>query len=209
MAVELTHVGEAIVARMIEALRLRFLDLCDLSPCADEDLYRSTRPIVFANVGLHPYSSVGFDGASRVDLVVLLKEDLGVPFELKLGETRLTKSRVDEEWLSGCKRSHQNKRFSGNMMSVLERKFPPEVPKDSLKAKINGRAVTLTDDWFVIARKRVVESWTGLAKPAFSARVRFMPFESIVGECGGKASFNSMVRELLTIDYFSAWVSNA
>ncbi|MGO9471285.1 MAG: hypothetical protein ACLQVF_44915 [Isosphaeraceae bacterium] len=207
MAVELTHVGEAIVAEMIESLRFRFIDLCGLSRRADSALYQSDLPIVSANVALYTYSGVGFDGASCVDLVVLLNEGLGVPFEVKLGETRLTKSRIDSEWLNGCGLSHENKRFRGSMMSVLERKFPAHIPPDALKVRVDGRTVTLTEEWFVITRQRILDGWTGSAKPAFSSKVQFLPFEAIVREFGGRESFNAMVSRLLAIDYYAAWVA--
>jgi hypothetical protein len=124
-------------------------------------------------VNLAAYGGLGFDGASCVDLVFRVKENLGVPGEVKLGETRLTKSRIDEEWLSGCEPSHKGKRWKGNMMSVLERKFSASLQPDVLKARLDGGEVPLTKEWFIIARSWVIESWTGAARPDFSPNWHF------------------------------------
>lgn len=210
MAIDLSNVGEAIVSQMIESMRLRFLDICQLSERVDKQfLADKSQPIVYANVRLAPYSGISFDGASCVDLVVLTKEKLGVPFELKLGKTRLTKRRIDGEWLSGCKLSHRGKRFSGNMMSVLERKFPVDLPADTLRAYIGDREVTLTKEWFVIARSKVLRHWEDVARPAFSENVRLLGFETIVHGFGDQECFNLMVHDILNFDYYSEWIMTA
>jgi hypothetical protein len=95
MPVELTHVGEAVVARMIDTLRWSFVELCGVTDRADRAaVCNSAFPFVRANLKLRPYAGRRFDGTSCVDLIVRVRRDLGVPFELKLGETRLTKARV-------------------------------------------------------------------------------------------------------------------
>jgi hypothetical protein len=209
MAIDLTHMGEAIMACMIDAMRWRFIEFCNLSGQADQAFVSDTsRRIVFPNVGLAPYSGIGFDGASCVDLAVLIRPGVAVPFELKLGETRLTKTRVDEEWLPACALSHGGKRFSGNMMAILERKFPASVSAGALSARVDGGSAALTEEWFVVARSSVLKKWTGNARPAFSTNVRTLGFESIVAAFGGREPFNAMVRDLLNFDYYAAWVGN-
>lgn len=206
MAVSLTHLGEALVARMANTLRADFLDLCGLLDRAyfDGDI----EPIAHAEVPLSPYSSRSFDGAHKVDLVVLLGRDLGVPFEVKLGGTRMTRRRVDEEWLDRCSLSHGGRRIRGNMMSILERKFPNELPQDDLKARLKpDRYVELTEEWFVIARRNVLEGWNGASCPSFSPRARLLDFESVVDRFGGREPFNDMVHDLLNFDYYDAWVA--
>ncbi len=209
MPVELTHVGEAVVSTMIDSMRWEFVDLCGLAGRADRIIVSDTaRRVVHANANLAPYSGLGFDGASCVDLVVRLHENLAVPFELKLGETRLTKSRIDEEWLSGCESSHQGKRWKGNMMSVLDRKFPASTRPDVLRARLHDGDVPLTNEWFIIARSRIIGSWTGARRPDFSSNVHLVSFEAIVEKFGGKTPFNEVVRKLLSLDFYSAWVEN-
>lgn len=203
----MTHIGEAVLSRMINSLRWDFIELCGLSRLADRE-YVCDHPgtIVHSNANLLPYGGIAFDGASCVDLVVQVREDLGVPFELKLGETRLGKSRIDEEWLSGCALSHQGKRFKGNMMSILERKFPSTLLSDVLKARLPDGALPLTNEWIIIARSKVLATWIPPGRPSFSDKVQFLSFEKVVDRFGGKPAFNGMVRELLNIDFYTAWV---
>lgn len=209
MPVALTHVGEAVVSTMINAMRWQFVELCGLAGRADRAfLADMARPVVHGNAKLAAYGGLDFDGESTVDLVFRVHETIGVPFELKLGETRLTKSRIDQEWLSGCKPSHQGMRWKGNMMSILERKFPASTMPDVLKAQLPSGEVPLANEWFIIARSWVIESWTGAARPDFSPNVHLVPFEAIVKQFGGKEPFNEMVRRLLSFDFYSAWVEN-
>lgn len=210
MPVALTHIGEAIVSTMIDSMRWEFIELCSLTTQADNTFFSNkARRVVYPNANLVAYGGLGFDGASCVDLVVRIKENLGVSFELKLGETRLTKSRIEEEWLSGCESSHQGKRWKGNMMSVLERKFPASTRPDVLKARFDGGEVPLTQEWFIIARSQVIESWRGEGRPDFSPNVHLVKFEAIVEKFGGKKPFNEMVRTLLSFDFYSKWVENS
>src|SRR5437764_1037978 len=117
MAVSLTHFGEALVARMANELRGKFLDLCRLRNDADGAFVSGDRAIAHRELQFRPYGGIGFDGASRVDLAVQLSDERAIAFEVKLGTTRLSKARIDEDWLCGCDFSHGGKRFSGNMMS--------------------------------------------------------------------------------------------
>lgn len=207
MPVALTHVGEAVTATMIDSLRWEFIEQCGLVARSNKAFVcDTTHQFVYFNAKLAPYAGLGFDGASCVDLVVLVQEHLGVPFELKLGENRLTKSRIDEEWLTGCEPSHKGKRWKGNMMSILERKFPPATSPDVLKARIDGREVALTDEWFIVARSGIIEGWKDTERPSFSSRVQMVRFDSIVEKFGGKEPFNRMVQKLLHFDFYSAWV---
>ena len=206
----LTHLGEALVVRMANTLRADFLDLCGLLDRADRAYVDGgIEPIAHGEVPLSPYSGYSFDGAHKVDLVVLLDRDLGVPFEVKLGDTRMTRRRVDEEWLNGCGLSHEGRRIRGNMMSVLERKFPDELPRDDLKVRLEpDRYVKLTREWFVIAKRDVLDGWREGVRPAFSPCFRPLAFESIVEHFGGKEKFNDAVHDLLSFDYYDTWIAN-
>ncbi len=210
MAVSLTHLGEALVARMANTLRADFLKLCGLLDRADRAYVDSDiEPFAHAEVPLSPYSDRRFDGAHKVDLVVLLNRNLGVPFEVKLGDTRMTRRHVDEEWLNGCGLSHEGRRIRGNMMSILERKFPNELPRDDLKVRLEpDRYVKLTEEWCVIARRNVLEGWNGAAQPSFSPHARLLDFESVVDRFGGREPFNDVVHDLLSFDYYNAWVAD-
>lgn len=207
MAVSLSHIGEALIARIANRVPQRFLELCQLTGEADAEFVNSGEQIAHRELPLLPYGGIGFDGASRVDLVIRLSRDRAVPFEIKLGATRLGKLRVDGEWLCGCDFSHGKKRFRGNMMSILERKFPEGVPRDDLRVKLSDEVpLTLSHSWMVVAKAIALKNWGAPARPAFSEHVRFVSFESIVDCYGGKAEFNELVREMLAFDYYDAWV---
>jgi len=205
MAASLTYLSEDVFAGMVNQLRGAFVDMCGLSSQCDAAFLVGAPKIAFTEVSLAPYLGTNFDGASRVDVVVMLRADLAVPFELKLGTTRLTRTRIDEEWLPPCQHSHDGKRFKGNMLAILERKFPGDAKAD-LQVKLDDRRVSLTRDWFVVVRERIAEGWRGAARPTFSPQARVLSFEKVVDEFGGPDPFNNLVRELLAINYYERWV---
>jgi len=206
VAVSLSHLGEDLIARMANQMRLGFLDVCNLAQACDRDFVLSTgRPIAYTEAKLLPYGGKSFDGASRVDVVVLLTPTLGVPFEVKLGTARLSKSRIDEEWLSGCGVSHNGRRHTGNMMSILEHRFQDHVGDGPLRAQVRGHFVDLTDEWFIIAHESVLETWEGERRPAFSSNVYTCSLKKIVEKLGGREPFNQIVKGMLDFDYYSEW----
>ena len=191
---------------MVNRRREAFLSLCGLSSEADLGYARDVESLAFCEAKLDPFAGLTFDGASRVDVVVRLRQGLATAFELKLGKTRLSKSRIDGEWLAQCKKSHRGCRWSGNMMAILDRRFPHEARGD-LKAIVNGaEKLTLTRDWFVVARCRTVERWR-TSRPKFSDHVRLLAFEDIVETYGGKEEFNALVREMLEVDFYEEWLN--
>ena len=209
MTVSLTHLGEVAITGMANEMGDRFLDLCGLADYADLASVSGGQQLAYAEVRLLPYAGIAFDGAHRIDMVCTLSGNRGAAFEIKLSETRLTKWRIDEEWLSGCALSHRGKRFKGNMMSILERTFPESVPQDDLRAEhVAGETVSLLTEWYVITRLSVLESWEGPGRPGFSHHVHFLHFERIVQEYGGKVRFNSLISELLTFDFYDVWLSH-
>jgi hypothetical protein len=210
MPISLNDFGERLIARMVNELRGDFIDLCELRNFEDQAFLAGAKPIAFTEQKLEPYGGKIFDGASRVDLVVRTSAQDGTPFEVKLGTTRLTKSRIDNEWLSGCGFSHHGERLCGNMMSILERKFPDELSSADLQVKPpDTLPLRLTRTWFLIARDTVLKKWQGTGRPAFSNRVRFLSFESIVDRFGGKEKFNGLVRNMLEFDYYDQWMKGS
>jgi hypothetical protein len=207
MAVSLTHFGEALIARMANGLRDTFLHLCKLREEADPAFLTTSEPIAHRDLALLPYGGIRFDGASRVDLAIRIARDRAVPFEVKLGTTRLSKSRIDDEWLCGCGFSHGHTRFRGNMMSILERKFPRSTAAGELQVALPPNAtLNLTRHWVLIAKEAVLNTWIAQNRPAFSDHVRLLSFESIVDCYGGRDKFNALVREMLSFDYYDEWI---
>jgi hypothetical protein len=124
-------------------------------------------------------------------------------FELKLGTTRLSKSRVDDEWLACCTSSHNDERWKGNMMAILDRRFSLPVDGD-LTVELDGARHVLTPTWFLVARRSTLSAWKS-ACPAFSENVRRLAFEDVVEGFGGREPFNALVAEILAIDFYREW----
>lgn len=204
MPIPLSAIGESLIVRIANELRDRFLTLCGAH--FENDQLSAVEHRAHQEVKIAPYAGISFDGASRVDMIFLVGPLLAIPFEIKLGTTRLSKSRIDDEWLSGCEWSHGNRRFKGNMMSILERKFPASVPNGNLKVELpDNREVVLTPEWCLIARQRTLDGWHSNGRPAFSDRVRFLSVEAIVSAYGGHQAFNDLVRNMLSFDYYNTW----
>jgi hypothetical protein len=198
MPIGLTHLGEAIVQMLIEAQPNRFLELCGLPQLG----VHGSR--VFREVELLPYAGKRFDGASRIDLIVPLNAVEALPVEVKLGETRLSKRRVDSEWLSGCRASHDGTRWAGNMMSILDQLVPTHAPEERLIAHANGTDFPLTHSWCVVVRRRTANAWSGPERPAFS-RATVVAFDDLVAAFEPE-QFDEMIRRLLTFPYHQTWV---
>ena len=201
MPIGLTHLGEAIVQSLIERQPSRFLELCGL-PHSNGFGGRTLR-----EAQLRPYAAKRFDGASRIDLIAPLHTGEALPIEVKLGETRLSKTRIDTEWLSGCRPSHYETRWAGNMMSILERTFPPGTPPEPLIAHAAGTDYPLTIQWCIVVRQSTADSWIDTGRPNFS-NAMVVSFDDLVSHVGS-TEFDTMVRELLSFPYYDTWISGA
>jgi len=204
MAISLPYLAEVLFAEMVNRRRDEFFSLTRLHRIADLDFVRAAPRIASREVPLASFSGRTFDGASRIDVVVRLRPGLATAFELKLGTTRLSKSRVDEEWLACCATSHNDRRWRGNMMAILDRRFPSPVAEE-LAAEVNGERLVLTPTWFVVTRRATLAAWQ-TARPDFSDNVRLLAFEDVVDRFGGREPFNALVAEALAVDFYREWV---
>jgi len=160
-----------------------------------------------------PNTNVSFDGFQNLDLGLVVDGGAVLPLEVKVGWTRLSKSNVDA-MLDDCRISEHasNPRIAGNMLAVLNRNFKPELTaklgESSLHACwTNGVRMPITDDWAIIARAKVIESWK-MNRPNFNKNVRFITIEEICSAFG-REEFNDLVRRMLDIDdYYSTWIDN-
>lgn len=199
MPLDLTHLGEAIVQRLIEQRPNRFFELCGIPQSS------SFGGAVFRGVTLTPYGGKHFDGASRIDLVVPLSATTAMPVEVKLGGTRLSKTLIDDQWLAGCRPSHQGKRWAGNMMSVLDRRFPEGTPEQALVTGDREVQYSLTPRWCVVVRRRTLEAWAKNGRPNFR-NACVVDFDTLAEEAGPLA-FDQLVGELLAFSFYQAWVT--
>lgn len=198
MSFELTHIGEAVVKKLIEFQPRRFFELCFLP------IMEISGGQVFQEVSLLPYAGHRFDGASRVDLVVPISPSEALPVEVKLGKAGLSKRLVDTKWLSGCKSSHKGSAWSGNMMSILERRFPAGTPSDQLAVMVGDIHYRLSATWFIVVRRCVANAWREEGRPEFH-RAKLVTFEDLV-EGITPLEFDEMVRELTAFQYHQVWI---
>jgi len=206
MPISLSHLGELIVAEMADRKRCETLDALGLTQLADVEHVVSVKRFAHHECQLAQHGKFIFDGASRVDVVLWIQPQLAVAMELKFGETRLTKTRIDSEFLTDCRLSHNDTRIAGNMMAILDRRFNDLASKEGLSIEINKYVVPLARNWFLVTRKTVLDRWVGDSRPAFSTNTKCVTIGALAEAFGGRASFNALVSELLEIDYYDAWV---
>lgn len=205
MVLSLTHLGEEIFAAMVNSNRGSLLSLPNLPHFVDPQFVKTARQIAFPEIPLANYGNRAFDGACRIDVAVQLQPHTVTAFELKLGVTRLGSTRVNEEWLVPCAPSHRDRRWKGNVMAALERKFS-ETIVDELAATINAKPIRLTREWFVVARRETIAAWNE-RRPGFTQFAGMIAFEDVVAGFGGEASFNQLVRGMLDINFYNEWVA--
>lgn len=80
---------------------------------------------------------------------------------------------------------------------------PSEAP---LLARVDDRELEVEPTWILVVRLRVAERWLRRGRPGLSRRCYVVPFEDLVAANGGRDPFNALVRELLDVDYFGAWL---
>jgi hypothetical protein len=205
-AIRLTNLGEMLVQELIQRKPACFLKLSGLSP-THTAVYGGR---VFVEAKLEQHEGKRFDGASRVDLVVPLNATEALPIEVKLGDTRLSKSRIEDDWLNSRKASvsHKGTAWAGNMMWVLDRLVKDRVTHKPLKAKLDEVEYSLTAEWCLIVRKNIKEKWGekgGPNHPDFR-HAHIVVFEDLVSEFE-QAEFDSIVRDLVTFPYYDEWIT--
>lgn len=196
MAIDLTHIGEAFLQHFIAKNPRTFFEYAELSYA---EVFGGR---VYREVQLDPYCGRAFDGESRVDLVVPISNFEAIPIEVKLGTTRLGKTRVDSEWLSGCRPSHN--RWAGNMMSILECRFPAGIPEQPLFVNTSDGRYQLTPNWIVIVRRITAEGWERNGQPAFE-RAKVVDFDTLIYKLN-PSEFNEIVKSLLNFDFYETWI---
>lgn len=204
--VSISHLGESIVAEMANRRRIETIEALHLAALADRDHVLNIEKFAFTECRLCPLLGRTFDGASRVDVVLWVRQDLAVACELKLGTTRLSNTRINSEFLRGCAESHENKRWAGNMMAILERKFGVESPPYELCVEIGVASIPLAEDWIVIVQPSVLRNWNSASRPEFSGHVRCHSVNELITAFGGKDEFNGLVQSVLNIDFYDSWI---
>lgn len=206
MALSISHIAEDIFVRMVNEKRDAFLEVTGLAVEADIEFVHALPELATREATIEPVGGRAFDGASRVDVIVRLRPGIAAGFELKLGTTRLTKRRFDDEWLQPCAPSHADRRWRGTVMAVLDRRFGDHVA-DQLVVRADQECLQLIRPWFLVARKGILRALRN-DPPNFGSAVRQLAFEDVVTSFGGRDAFNLLVRRMLDIDYFEEWALN-
>jgi hypothetical protein len=145
--------------------------------------------------------ALGFDGASRID-VGITGNGRVLACEAKLGETRSSVKRFNEEFLEQLELSHKGTRLKGNTMAVLDGRFPESVnARESLRARLDDDSSSVVcAEWVLIIRKSVVERWGG-SKPVLRNCAVKVAAEEVAEEPG--TDFQKIASELIGSETFA------
>ena len=193
--IKLSHIGEPLLAEMITrsaAVRERLNLHPDINAVPEVQL---------ASCGCY-----GFDGAHKVDVALFSPNTTGcMAIEAKLGLDRLGGRTFASRFLEGCGLSHNNTRIKGNMISILERRFPSVCCDKEILLRHMGVEFKLSEKWILIIRQQVLDRWRRTGHPQLSEACTVVSFESLVSAYGGRSEFNNLVGSLVSMDYFSEW----
>jgi hypothetical protein len=205
--IKLSHVGEILLAEMIkrsQAVR-RLLGEHDASVTEAENELR-----VESEVRLCTCGSYGFDGAHKLDVVLLLgrtRTCLGI--EAKLGTKRLGKGEFERRFLGACRTSHGNTRIAGSMIAILDGRLPDSCDRREVFVQYEQTRYRLLPMWFLVVRERTLKAWSQGRCPGLSCNCAIIAFDMIVKKYGGRDKFNSLVAELVGGDYYREWIEDA
>lgn len=207
MTIELSHVGEPLVAQMLSTLAER--EKLARVRCAatgtslaadlvgDAPEFIADRALLRVHGGECIYAC---DGAQTVD-VLGVAGGAAVAIELKLGVTRMTNAAFRERFCGTCSISgHRDPRLRGSMVAVLDRLLPFAV--DQIAAVDGQRSWPLADHWWLVVRQPVWESW-GKQLPVQSARI--LVFDELARLYGSTDDFDQLVRSTVGSDFAARW----
>jgi hypothetical protein len=199
------YIGESILRVIIDTNPAQFEASFGLPAACSIDVLIQ-RPLVF------PKAKITFDGFQNLDLGLLVNKSKVIPIEIKLGRTGLNKANVDR-LLKDCSIStHKSEtRIAGNMLAVLNRNLNTKLRKaigaDRLHAKTDYGNIPVTDEWGIIARSSILESWER-NKPKFNDNVKYFSLEKICDDYG-KQNFNKLTLKMLKSgNYYKDWIEH-
>jgi len=212
--VELTHIGEDLVAAMLDSLSQRQAlgrVVCEVSGrTLAQDILESglgstisffaNDADLFVQTGERVYSC---DGEQTVD-VLCSGDKLAIAFEAKLGLERMGSAEFHRRFCIPCEPSkHADDRISGSMVAVLERSLPFGGSCDLL-AQIGNAQWQLTPGWWLVLRRPIVERWrkTGNFPVEFA---RIISIEALVHLYGSRQLFDQLVQRVVGSDFAGRW----
>jgi hypothetical protein len=206
MTIQIHHLAEPLVAAMFNGRRVELLGLAAPDDQIDWDHVRSAPAIAFPNVRLAAYGGCGFDGESRIDVALHVRTDLVIAVEIKLGRTRLGPNHVTK-LLTPCQKSHSQRRWTGNVMAIFERRFGLGVPDEPLLARLGESTIPVAREWVLIMRREITNGLRQESQP-LPKSVRPVSMEDLVEHFGGKIDFNRLARSLVDIDFHDSWFAS-
>ena len=197
------HIGELLVERILNE------DMCFLA--RQLNIKESDIQSVHRQLALEfPRASIIFDGFSTLDLAVLLTNGTVFPIELKLGYSGLARASVNKMLVPCTVSKHTSEnRVSGKVLSILNRNFDGElldvIGHSSLSARIEGKDYPVTEEWGIIARKKVLSSWDKLP-PNFNGLQACISIEELCSNYG-EDKFNYLVNDVFSnVNFYNEWI---
>ena len=182
MPVQLTHIGEDLIAAMLASLATRqelsrvtcamtgrsLADDIDELGIGGSLGFRADDALLVVQNGEIGYAC---DGEQTVDVLCTGTEH-AIAFEAKLGETRMSVSEFGERFCGDCVvAKHPDPRLRGSMVAVLERSLPFP-PPSQLIAQIDNSRWTLAKPWWLVLRQNVFDNWHKATQPPVPAQRR-------------------------------------
>ena len=216
MAIQLSHVGEDLIAEMLDSLAHRqelshvkcaitgrsLADDIREGSLGDSINFRADdASLVVCNNGL----VFACDGEQTVD-VLCTGTERAIAIEAKLGETRMGASEFRKRFCVRCEKSkHSDLRLSGSMVAVLERSLPFEGTSE-LVAHVNGGQRTLAEPWWLVVRQVVLDQWRRTNDfPVTSARLLVFDDLAQVYTSGSRQQFDHLVKHVVGSDFVRRW----
>lgn len=214
MPIELSHIGEDLVAEMLSSIAQRHeLDrvVCAVTGRSlAEDIrevglgesltFRAEDASLVVYDDTLPYAC---DGEQRVD-VLCTGEDKAIAFEAKLGETRMAVAEFRKRFCTRCEKSkHTDSRLSGSMIAILERSLPFD-GAPTLVAEVEDARWTLAQSWWLVVRQSIFNKWHRAENiPVKAARV--LVFDTLAQIYGSRQQFDQMVQRVVGSDFAGRW----
>lgn len=198
--IQISHIGEELIAQMLSESTEAMEAVCNGFPAnGDQNIF-------VPEIRLNNCGALGFDGVHKVDIAVLNSVTKSCyPVEAKLGFDRLGKNEFEKRFLKECGTSHGDSRVTGSMISILERKLPDTCANRDLSVMHGENTFLLTPKWSLVCRKSIIEKWKQAGRPALSSNCHVVAFENLVEMYGSHSAFNSLVKQLVSFDYYKMW----
>lgn len=212
MPIELSHLGEDLIAEMLNSLAVRqelsrvTCAITNRSFAQDIlDCHLGDSPVFLAEDASlevrHGDCTYACDGEQKVD-VLCVGDGHAIALEAKLGQTRMAFAEFRRRFCGQCKTSHAESRLSGSMIAVLERSLPFE-GTSSLAAHVDDSQWSLAIPWWLIVRQSVFQKWAKTRDFPVTARV--LVFDHLAQLYGTKQQFDQMVQRILGRDFAGRW----